>query len=125
MRRVLLSVICVTLFVPMMQAAQKPHKAKNSAVFHPDDRRVITEYFRGTSNLPPGLAKRGGNLPPGLEKQLRRNGRLPPGLEKRFNAFPDDLDRRLPPLPSTYRRGTIGDRAVIYDPATKHDSRHD
>jgi hypothetical protein len=109
----------MSLFVPAVQAAQKPHKSKNNAViFQPDDRRVITEYFRNTSNLPPGLAKRGGNLPPGLQKQLRRNGQLPPGLEKRFTAFPGDLDRRLPRLPGTYRRGIIDDRAVIYDPAT-------
>ena len=75
MRRVLLSLICMSLFVPAVQGAQKPHKSKNNAViFQPDDRRVITEYFRNTSNLPPGLAKRGGNLPPGLQKQLRRNG---------------------------------------------------
>jgi hypothetical protein len=119
MRKVLLSLVCLTLFVPAIQAAQKPHKSKNNGViFHPDDRRVITEYFRNTSNLPPGLAKRGGNLPPGLQKQLRRNGQLPPGLEKRFTAFPDDLDRRLPRLPSSYRRGIIDDRAVIYDPST-------
>jgi hypothetical protein len=119
MRRVLLPLFCITLFVPTLEAAQKAHKSKNGTViFHPDDRRVITEYFRSTSNLPPGLAKRGGNLPPGLQKQLRRNGQLPPGLEKRFTAFPDDLDRRLPRLPGTYRRGTIGDRAVIYDPTT-------
>lgn len=34
------------------------------------------------------------------------------------DPFPVDLERRLPPLPPIYRRGFLGDRAVIYDPAT-------
>jgi len=119
MRKALFFVIGITLFVPAVGTAQRPHKSKNAVViFQPDDRQVITEYFRNTRNLPPGLAKRGGNLPPGLEKQLRRNGQLPPGLEKRLTAFPYDLNRRLPPLPTIYHRGTIGDRAVIYDTKT-------
>src|SRR5258705_7156046 len=92
-------------------------KAKHD--FDSQDREVITSYYSGRgSNLPPGLAKRGGNLPPGLQKQLRRNGQLPPGLEKRLSYFPDDLDRRLPRLPAIYRRGTIGNRAVIVDTTT-------
>lgn len=41
------------------------------------------QYAWGSRNLPPGLAKRGGNLPPGLQRQLDRRGHLPPGLEKR------------------------------------------
>jgi hypothetical protein len=121
MRRALSLLICFILFVPTIQAAQKQNKNKNKnaeVVFHRDDQRVIREYYRNTNNLPPGLAKRGGNLPPGLQKQLRRNGKLPPGLENRLTGFPDDLDRRLPALPGTYRRGMIGDRAVIYDPTT-------
>src|SRR5262245_38028870 len=119
MRRTLSLLVCLVLFVPSLQAVQKPNKNKNSAiVFLPDDRRVINEYFRNTSNLPPGLAKRGGDLPPGLQKHIQRNGQLPPGLQKRLTPFPNDLDRRLPRLPSSYRRGTIGDSAVIYDPTT-------
>ncbi len=119
MRRALSLMIWFALFVPAIQAAPKHDKSKNGAiVFHPDDQRVITNYFRNTSNLPPGLAKRGGNLPPGLQKQLRRNGQLPPGLQQRLTAFPADLDTRLPRLPGIYRRGTIGNRAVIYDPTT-------
>jgi len=118
MQKALSLVIGVTLFAPAIDASQRAHKSKNAVViFQPDDRQVITEYFRNTRNLPPGLAKRRG-LPPGLEKQLRRNGQLPPGLEKRLTTFPYDLDRRLRPLPTTYRRGTIGDRAVIYDRET-------
>lgn len=119
MSKALSLLVGITLFAPFTDAAQRPNKSKNAVIiFQPDDRQVITDYFRSTSNLPPGLAKRGGNLPPGLQKQLRRNGQLPPGLEKRLNAFPYDLDRRLPRLPAMYRRGTIGDRAVIYDTKT-------
>ena len=66
------------------------------------------------NNLPPGLAKRGGNLPPGLEKQLQRNGHLPPGLEKRLDPFPPEFERRLSPLPADYGRAFIEGRAVIY-----------
>jgi len=47
-------------------------------VFIPDDRDVISDYYRNRSaNLPPGLEKRGGYLPPGLARQLERNGTLP------------------------------------------------
>jgi hypothetical protein len=116
MRKVLPLLIGFALFVPVIEGAQKRDRATNGAIlFHPDDQRVIREYYGNTNNLPPGLAKRGGNLPPGLQKQLQRNGHLPPGLEKRFTPFPGDLDRRLPRLPTIYRRGTIGNRAVIVD----------
>jgi hypothetical protein len=119
MRRALLTMVLLSLFAPTIQAAQKKNRNRDSAIiFYPGERQVISDYFRNSSNLPPGLAKRGNNLPPGLQKQLRRNGQLPPGLQKRFTPFPDDLDRRLPRLPDVYRRGTIGNRAVIYDPTT-------
>ncbi len=103
------------------RAGQKQYSGKSPVVvvFGGEERRIINEYYRGyTRNLPPGLAKRGGNLPPGLQKQLRRDGHLPPGLEKRIEPFPIDLERRLPRLPPIYRRGIIDDRAVIYDPMT-------
>jgi hypothetical protein len=90
-----------------------------SIVFSVHDREIIRDYYRHGSNLPPGLAKRGGNLPPGLAKQLQRNGTLPPGLQKRLTPFPTDLDRRLSPLPSIYRRGTIGGAVVIVDRRTQ------
>ena len=120
MRRLLSLLICLALFVPVVQAEQKQknNKKNGEIVFQPDDRRIIGDYFRNNRNLPPGLAKRNGDLPPGLQKQLRRNGHLPPGLEKRLAPFPDDLDGRLPRLPGIYRRGIIGDNAVIYDPTT-------
>ena len=72
-----------------------------SAVFSRSDRRVIQEWAKGIrpNELPPGLAKRG-ELPPGLQKQLQKRGTLPPGLERKISPFPDDLTRRLAPLPA-------------------------
>lgn len=86
-----------------------------SIIFNSRDREIIRDYYRGGSNLPPGLAKRGGNLPPGLQKQLRRNGTLPPGLQKRLYYFPDDLNARLSPLPYGYHRGIVDGALVIVD----------
>lgn len=78
------------------------------------ERGMIDSYFRRyQSELPPGLAKRGGHLPPGLAKQLREGGTLPPGLQKRLQPFPRRLSRELPPLPSGYRRVLLGPRALI------------
>jgi hypothetical protein len=119
MRKALFTLIFLGLLAPVLQAQPKKNKNKDkdaAVIFQPDERRVIGDYFSNTSNLPPGLAKRGGNLPPGLQKHIQRNGQLPPGLQKRLVAFPDDLNRRLPAIPSIFRRGLIGDRAVIYDP---------
>ena len=91
-----------------------------SIIFSSHDRDIIRDYYRGgNSNLPPGLAKRGGNLPPGLQKQLERNGTLPPGLQKRLTPFPVDLERRLPRLPDIYQRGSIGGSIVIIDRRTQ------
>jgi hypothetical protein len=89
-------------------------------VFSVHDRDVIHSYYHDrNSNLPPGLAKRNGNLPPGLQKHLERNGTLPPGLQKRVEPFPDDLERRLPRLPDTYRRVTLGVDVLILDRRTQ------
>lgn len=86
------------------------------------DREIIRDYYHGEySNLPPGLAKRGGNLPPGLQKHLERDGTLPPGLQKRVTPFPDELERRLPPLPTGCycRRVLIGQIAIILNRRTQ------
>ncbi len=89
-------------------------------VFSVHDRDVIHGYYHDrNSNLPPGLAKRDGNLPPGLQKHLERDGTLPPGLQKRVQPFPDDLERRLPRLPDTYRRVTLGVDIMILDRRTQ------
>ncbi len=95
-------------------------RARVTIVFSSRDRDIIRDYYRqGNSNLPPGLAKRNGNLPPGLQKHLERNGTLPPGLQKRLTPFPDDLERRLPRLPTIYRRGALGVDIVILDRRTQ------
>jgi len=87
--------------------------------FAEHDREVITRYYAGReSNLPPGLAKRGGDLPPGLQKHLERNGTLPPGLQKRLEPCPVELERQLPPLPAEYRRAVIGAHVVIVNKST-------
>ena len=89
-------------------------------VFSVHDREVIHGYYHGNnSNLPPGLAKRNGNLPPGLQKHLERDGTLPPGLQKRVEPFPVELERRLPRLPDTYRRVTLGVDILILDRRTQ------
>lgn len=89
-------------------------RGESRLAFSYHDRDVIQNYFRRyRSNLPPGLAKRGGNLPPGLMRQLRVRGTLPPGLEKRVRPFPPRLSRELPPLPHGYRRVVLGPRALI------------
>src|SRR5262249_34475662 len=48
---------------------QNERSGEGGWIFSERDRQTIRSYFRGRySNLPPGLAKRGGDLPPGLEK---------------------------------------------------------
>lgn len=88
-----------------------------SVVFSASDRGLLLDYYNpGGRGLPPGLAKRT-DLPPGLAKQLRKNGRLPPGLDKKIEAFPADIERRLPPLCAGCRRGVLGKTAVILSAA--------
>jgi len=123
-------VICAGVLCTVLVAGQgkgkgkgKEHQADASTgvpVSFGKDADVIRQYCRilPPNNLPPGLAKRGGNLPPGLEKQLQRNGHLPPGLEKRLDPFPPELERRLSPLPADYGRAFIEGRAVIYNKST-------
>jgi hypothetical protein len=89
-------------------------------IFSAHDRDIIRDYYHDQySNLPPGLAKRGGNLPPGLQKHLERDGTLPPGLQKRVQPFPVELERRLPRLPETYARVTLGVDILILDRRTQ------
>ena len=124
----LLSATLGTFVLPSVAFAQAQGKGKSKQVEREDerviftshDRDIIRDYFRGGySNLPPGLAKRGGTLPPGLQKHLERDGTLPPGLQKRLTPFPADLERRLPRLPDIYERGSIGQSVVIIDRRTQ------
>ena len=100
------------------RANDRRGRADDYVRYRDQDIRTVRGYYHDNwSNLPPGLAKKG-QLPPGLEKQLARNGTLPPGLMKRVQAFPDDLNRRLPPpCPDCYR-GVLGGRALLINSAT-------
>ncbi len=103
---------------------QSPRYAKRESrpEFTTSDRETIRRYFEDqSSNLPHGLAKRGGHLPPGLERHIERDGTLPPGLQKRVQPFPEHLTRELPPLPSGCgcQRVILGDRALIIDAASR------
>ena len=102
----------------LLGVAEAAAKSKpKQAVFAPHERIAINGYFQAyPRDLPPGLAK-GGSLPPGLAKQLWERHELPPGLEKRIMPFPVSLEQRLGPPPPGLRRGCLGDRAVLYDPA--------
>lgn len=98
---------------------KKSSEQPPAQVFGRRDRDIISGYYRNRqSNLPPGLAKRGGQLPPGLERQLKRNGTLPSGLQKHIEVFPPELNRQLAALPEGYIRGLIGDSAVVVDRRT-------
>lgn len=88
--------------------------------FGPRERDLIGGYHQSQyTNLPPGLAKRGGNLPPGLQKQLEHIGTLPPELQKRLQPFPLELSRQLPRLPANYTYGVIDGSAVIVNSRTR------
>jgi hypothetical protein len=115
-RRLLFLSLATGVLLAQGKGKGRPEAAQGGVLFAASDRSRITEWARrqSTANLPPGLARRGGDLPPGLEKQLRRNGRLPPGLDKRaWSPFPADLLATLPPLPVEYDRGFIGGHAAI------------
>jgi hypothetical protein len=118
MRRLILISICVLIAAAALPAKKKARGGNDNSQgysqFRQEDVQEIQRYYRGRpAGLPPGLAKRDGDLPPGLAKKLRRDGQLPPGLQKRVEPFPEDLERRLPPLRPGFYRGLLGGRAVI------------
>lgn len=88
--------------------------------FSDRDRDMISDCMADSyRDLPPGLAKRGGDLPPGLERQLERNGTLPPGLQRRVRPLPDQCEERLPRLPDGWFRVTLGARILLLDPGNR------
>lgn len=128
LRRGLLAWLGLTLAAPGQQEGKgrkrevegKTGAAAAVAIFTAQDREILREWARSLgTDLPPGLAQRGGELPPGLEKQLVRKGQLPPGLEKRIAPVPVQIERRLAPLRAGLTRGLIAGRVIIYSPATR------
>ena len=104
MRRLLLVLMCVLIAAVPLRAKQKGKGKGESGVvvrFRVEDVREIKS-----------------GLPPGLQKKLRREGRLPPGWEKKMVWFPEELERRLPPLRPGLRRGLFEAQAVICDERT-------
>lgn len=80
------------------------------------DQALIRDYYKSSKHkkdLPPGLAKRGGNLPPGLAKR----DKLPPGLQG--EPLPHDLEKQLTRLPSSYVRVRIGQDIVLMNGKTR------
>jgi len=120
------------LLMPLGVSAWAKEKGKGKArtgdggpsiavdIFIGNDHRIIRDWIRDqpASSLPPGLAKRE-SLPPGLQKQLAKKGKLPPGLEKRLTPFPEDLNRRLPPLRGGLERVFVHGRAMILNRNTQ------
>ena len=75
-------------------------------VFSSEEIEIVREHYNARLR----------NLPPGLQKKLARGGQLPPGWQKKIEAFPPELERRLPPLPTGHHRGVVDGHAVIYLP---------
>jgi hypothetical protein len=93
---------------------------QDPVVFTPRDRGTIRDYYRDIDLiLSQELAKRGSNLRPDLQRRLKRNDTLPMGLLKRLEYLPGDLEERLPPLLTFYRRAIIGQDVVIIDNRTQ------
>jgi len=80
--------------------------------FSERDRHMIHDYFRSDRDAR-RHGRRDGDLPPGLEKQLRRDGTLSPGLRRRAERFPEELERRMEPLPRRFSYVILSGRAMI------------
>lgn len=91
--------------------------------FSDGDRRYVHDYYASHRASRGGKKGRGHNphgnfdeLPPGIRKQVAQGKGLPPGLAKK--RLPDDLERRLSPLPDGYVRFRIGTDLVIMNTKT-------
>jgi len=100
----------VTLTAHQGRNAKSEHRGGSRAdahvVFTPHDITLIRTHYESRYR----------NLPPGLQKKLARGGQLPPGWQKKVQAFPPELERRLPRLPAGHHRGVVDAHAVIYLP---------
>jgi len=109
---------CATL--PESTSGRVEVEKENTQVvieFNDSDSLLIREYYRKhLRRLPPGLAKRD-RIPPGLEKQIVRKGTLPPGLAGKL--LPEELERKLTPLPDGYVRIRVGADVVLFKEGTR------
>ena len=92
---------------PESPSQQQPHGQADVRIgFSSEEIQIVREHY----------SPRFRNLPPGLQKKLARGGQLPPGWQKKVEAFPPELERRLPRLPAGHYRGVMDGHAVIYSP---------
>ena len=85
--------------------------------FSDQDRVLIRDYYRvNYRSLPPGLAKQG-KIPPGHAMKLVRNQPVPAALPWRY--LPENLERRLSPLPGDYVRVMVGADVAIMNVRTR------
>ena len=94
--------------------------ADTSVVFSSKEVAIIRDYYahppQDAGKGPPKKQK-SKPLPPGIAKNLQRGKPLPPGIAKQ--QLPDDLVRRLPPVPSGYERVIVDGRVVLVEVATQ------
>jgi hypothetical protein len=111
--------IVLLIFTSALSATYAIANKRHPEHFLPEERRIISEYYRRANTtkkgLPPGLAKRGGKLPPGLQKHLEKNGQLPPGLQKRLEPLPSSLNARLPSIPEYWERVIVERDVILLD----------
>ena len=88
--------------------SQQPREQADVRIaFSSEETRIVREHYNAKFR----------NLPPGLQKKLARGGQLPPGWQKKVEAFPPELERRLPSLPAGHHRGIMDGHALIYSPS--------
>lgn len=118
-RTVLIAAFFAFLGIHFFSSISLAVEAGHVALFLPEERRIIREFFYSQpSGLPPGLAKRS-ELPPGLQKHLQRKGKLPPGLQKRLEPLPQDLVHRLPRIPEIWSPVILGRHVILLDRRTQ------
>ncbi|MGC4053377.1 MAG: hypothetical protein QM757_29090 [Paludibaculum sp.] len=125
---------CLVLLVSTLAAGQVQDKPKDpdaaeSHLHYPfitdAENRIIQDYYRiGSGHLPPGVARKG-DVPLPLAKQLHRAGVIPAGLDKKLDKLPDDLDRKLVPVPAGYLRLDLRDDHSADPGKDEPDRRHD
>lgn len=84
------------------------HHDEHGRYFRQQDYAAVERYYRGIRELPPGL-----------RKKYYRTGTLPPGWQKRFQPFPPELVRVLPPPPPNCQMGYLDGQAIVYNRATR------